>query len=72
MAHFLGMGRGIAGDSSGNRINKQLAPLDIRMRGKGDGAQKGPFNCGDDNVMGGSELGQGGLRARENDKVACR
>ena len=44
MACFLGMGRGIAGDSSRNRIDKQFAPLDVRMGGKGNGAGKGTLN----------------------------
>ena len=33
VAHFLEMGWGIASDSSGNHINKQLALLDIRTGG---------------------------------------
>ena len=70
MARFSGMGRGIAGDSSGNRIDKQFAPLDIGTGGKGNGAWKGTLDRGDDDVMSGSELSRGGLRARENDKVA--
>ena len=70
MARFLGMGRGIAGDSSGNRIDKQLAPLDVRTGGKGNGAGEGALDRGDDDVMCGSELSRGGLRAGENDKVA--
>ena len=71
VACFSRMGRGIAGDSSGNRIDKQLAPLDVRTGGKGNGAGKGTLDRRDDDVMGSSELSRGGLRARENDKVAC-
>ena len=70
MAHFSGMGRGIAGDSSGNRVDKQLAPLDVRTGGKRNGARKGTLDHGDDDVMCSSELSQSGLRARENNKVA--
>ena len=63
VALFSGMGRGIIDDSSGNRIDEQLAPLDIRTGEKGNGAGKGTLDRGDDDVMGGSELSRGGLRA---------
>ena len=70
MARILGMGWGITSDSSGNCIDKQLASLDIRTGGKGTRARKGTLDHRDDDVMGGSKLGWGGLRAREDDKVA--
>ena len=31
MAHFAGVGQGIANDSSGDCIDEQFAPLDIRI-----------------------------------------
>ena len=70
VARFSGMGWGIASDSSGNCVDKQLAPLDVGTGGEGNGAGKGTLDRGDDDVMGGSELSRGGFRARENDKVA--
>ena len=57
-------------DSCGHASDEKLAPLDVRAGGKSAGAWKGTFNCQDNDVMGGLELGEGCLQACENDKVA--
>ena len=51
VARFSEMGWGIAGDSSGNHIDKQFAPLDVGMGGEGDGAWKGALDRYGSSVM---------------------
>jgi hypothetical protein len=60
----------MVGDSCGHASNEKLAPLDVRVGGESTSAQKGAFDCRDNDVMGGLELGEGHLWACENDKVA--
>jgi len=69
VALFVGVRRQYVGDSSGDTVDEQFAPLDIgtgrQRRGLGERGLDG--RC--DNVMGGLELGEGSIWASENDQV---
>jgi hypothetical protein len=67
VARFSGVGWGNLGDAVGHAVNEHLAPLDVRMGGEGSGSRQGSLDSADYEVMGCGELGQGGLRAHEND-----
>jgi hypothetical protein len=61
MACLMGVGRGNLGDTSGNAVDENFAPLDIRAGGEWGGGWQGGLDGPDDDVMGGLELDQGCL-----------
>jgi hypothetical protein len=67
MACLVGVGRGDLGDTSGNAVHENLAPLDVRVGGERGGGWQGGLDGPNDDVMGGLELGQGCLRAGKHD-----
>jgi hypothetical protein len=66
MACLVGVGWGDLGDTSGNAVHKNLAPLDVRVGGERGGGWQGGLDGPDDDMMGGVELGQGCLWASKH------
>ena len=69
MALFVGVGQQDVGDSSGDTVDKQFTPLDIGVRCQRGGLGEHSLNGRCDDMMGYLELGEGSIRASENDQV---
>ena len=69
MALFVGVGRRNVGDSSGDAVDKQLAPLDVRAGSQRGGLRERGLDGRCYDVMGCLELGEGSIRASEDDQV---
>jgi hypothetical protein len=67
MARLAGVGWGDLGDTSGDAVDENLAPLDVWAGGEWGGGRQGGLDGPDDEVMGGMELSQQRLRAGEHD-----
>jgi hypothetical protein len=66
VARFSGMHRGNLSHTSGNVIDKNLAPLDIWAGGEWGGGRQGGLDGPDNEVMGSVELGQRCLQTGEH------
>jgi len=69
MALFTGVGWRDVSDSSGNAVNEQFAPLDVRVGHQRGALREHGLDGRCDDVMGCLEFGEGSIWASENNQV---